>query len=187
MDAIKPRDQTAITRKCFLIHFFFFLEKATKSDFCRASKLCLRKLVHYVCICLLPLLALRKKANLFSSFLSMAKLPPTEALSLTMLRTTARHKASPSSFIAVFSNTNRKKKMKLGFFFIFNRFNLSLKGGETTDKNLEMKVDVNVTRKAISLVGQKKKKKYWERKWINVCLFCLVKFFFFFLRRDFRP
>lgn len=62
--------------------------------------------------------------------------------------------------------------MKLGFFFIFNRFNLSLKGGETTDKNLEMKVDVNVTRKAISLVGQKKKKKILTKE-MNKCVFVL--------------
>lgn len=31
-----------------------------------------------------------------------------------------------------------------------------MKGGEKTDKNLEMKVDVDVTRKAITLIGQKK-------------------------------
>ena len=31
-----------------------------------------------------------------------------------------------------------------------------MKGGETTDKNLEMKVDVDVTRKAICFVGKRK-------------------------------
>lgn len=58
-----------------------------------------------------------------------------------------------------------------------------MKGGEKTDKNLEMKVDVDVTRKAITLIGQKK---ILTKEMINLCLFCLVKFIFF-IRRDFRP
>ena len=54
---------------------------------------------------------LRKIANIFSSFLSAAKLLLAEAFSLAMLRTTARNKACPTSFIAVFSNINRKMKL----------------------------------------------------------------------------
>lgn len=67
---------------------------------CRANKL-----AYNTNICHLPLLTLRKKANLFSSSLSVAKLPPvTKTFSLAMLRTMVKHKASPSSFIAAFNS-----------------------------------------------------------------------------------
>lgn len=75
----------------------------------------------------------------------MVVLPSAEAFSLAMLRTMARNKPCPTFFIAVFNNTNRK--MKLVFFF--SQF-------QSTEKNLEMKVDIDVTRIAISFVGRKK-------------------------------